>query len=222
MEQVSYLKGKSDQAFNSIFVGYFPKSMDAENIASFLQSDCRDHSRICVGQRQKAGGNNVFFCRVDFEEKESALMSMNTLNGMRVVGLTLSARPWVRRTEANERRDVHWRQKNWHQGERRRQERRNYQMRYEHESLGRAQISTMPDAPRDEPICNVYDQYAIEAWNFWVKALQRPDAGDLVSAVKDAQKALNKVEEHDFLRNEMKSWLSDWPTANGMEDFKNR
>ncbi len=113
----------------SLFVGYFPVSVPLENLLSFLQAKCRNLQRVSVGRMKGGSGRGMLICRVDFAARESALTSMNVLSGLHLADLQLLARPWVNRTEANERRDVGWRRKSWNRQERRLRERRNHRIR---------------------------------------------------------------------------------------------
>ncbi len=110
---------------HSIFVGYFPVSIPLANLVSFLKSKCRDVQSVSVGRVMSGSDRGRLVCRVDFDNRAAAPISMNILSGMRLADLQLVARPWAGRTEANERRDVDWRQKSWKRQERRLRERRN-------------------------------------------------------------------------------------------------
>jgi len=60
---------------------------------------------------------------------------------------------------------------------------------------------------------------ALSAWVFWAEALTRPDADELVKGLNQASVALNRIYESDFQMEQMKEWLSIWPTPFGLEQY---
>jgi len=63
-------------------------------------------------------------------------------------------------------------------------------------------------------------QDVISAWIFWLEAIDRPDAGALVTGIDRARVALHGIQEHGFLQDEMEQWLKEWPTPYGLVQYR--
>ncbi len=64
------------------------------------------------------------------------------------------------------------------------------------------------------------EQDVLSIWAFWAEAIDRPDAGELVSGINSAILALSRIQTHGFPQDEMEQWLQDWPTSYGMTHYQ--
>ncbi len=64
------------------------------------------------------------------------------------------------------------------------------------------------------------DQDVISTWIFWVEAIDKPNASELVTGINVAHVSLNQILKHGFPQDEMEQWLQQWPTELGMVQFR--
>jgi hypothetical protein len=124
-----------------LFIGYFSNKNRPRKLAGFLAQVTPELEKIWIIRKLIRFDSKSYCCCLQYPTEKSAKAAWKKLFGLQKPDKQLVLRPWVRRTGANERRDIGWRSKDWPMGERRSRERRNFQpLVYRYDQLHNADM----------------------------------------------------------------------------------
>lgn len=126
-----------------IYIGNIPKGTRASEVKKLMRSSLKEHiftglfNRIVnlgrldkdvkikiIKYKPKNGGNDYRYGRVNMKSDRLAQASVGFLKGSAIRGNVLQIRPFVTRSDANDRRQPDWRENEWNKKQRRISERR--------------------------------------------------------------------------------------------------
>lgn len=88
---------------HGVFVGYFSTMDNAQILALELAGFCKKAACVKVSLKDNGQQDCLFTC-IEFKNAQDAFSSLSRLNNIKSLHGRMTARPWVRRTGANDNR----------------------------------------------------------------------------------------------------------------------
>ena len=108
-----------------LFIDNLPDKASLNDLETFFQGYSHK-ARFRFAHYNLPDGDKVRYAIASFENGKLALKAINKLNQRSLYGQQLLIREFIHRSYSNERRALGWRDREWHQAERRLRERRNH------------------------------------------------------------------------------------------------